>query len=64
MKSNNKFTLPFHIKEDDLIFKEKDQMPEELIQKAKEEIVKGLRTQANLKEVSQSVVYALRRETD
>ena len=44
VKSNNKFTLPFHLKEEELVFKEKDQMPEELIQRAKEEIVKGLRT--------------------
>ena len=44
VKSNNKFTLPFFIKVEDLVFKEKDGLPDELIERAKEEICKGLRT--------------------
>ena len=52
VKSNNKFTLPYQLKVEDITLKEKDQIPDELIKMAKEEICKGMKTQANLKEVS------------
>ena len=52
VKSQNKFTLPYPLKVDEITMKEKDNMPDMLILRAKEEICKHMRTCANLKEIS------------
>ena len=62
IKANEKFTFPFVMKHEDMTLKENDGLPKEIIDFAKEEVINAMQYYTNLKDVSNAIVSALRKE--